>query len=98
MNTDLAIAIAAGLVLAAVVGGIAYFLLSKKVERERAQIRTEADRALAQANRGAEAKLREAAVESKERVLAAQAEFDKTVQARRQEISVLERRVLQKEE
>src|SRR5215831_3996546 len=98
MNTALAIAIAAGLVLAAVVTLIAYAALKKKVDRERSEIRSQADRALAEANRAADAKLREASVEAKERVLSAQAEFDKTVQTRRQEISALEKRVLQKEE
>jgi ribonuclease Y len=98
MNTELAIAIAAGLLVAAAATGIAYSLLRKKVERERSGIRVEANRALAEATRGAEAKLREAAVEAKERVLAAQAEFDKTVQARRLEVAALEKRVLQKEE
>ena len=98
MNTALAIAIAAGLVLAAVVTLIAYSALKKKVDRERSEIRSQADRALAEANRAADAKLREASVEAKERVLSAQAEFDKTVQTRRQEISALEKRVLQKEE
>src|SRR5262249_42984483 len=61
-------------------------------------IRTEADRVLAEAKRAAEAKQREASIEAKERVLAAQAEFDKGVQVRRQEIGALEKRVLQKEE
>jgi ribonuclease Y len=98
MNTDLAIAIAAGLILAAVATVIALVLLRKKVRVERAEIRTAADRALAEANRGADAKLREASVEAKERVLAAQAEFDKTVAVRRQEMSALEKRILQKEE
>ena len=98
MNKDLAIAIAVGFLLAAVLAVILYFLLRKKVERERREIRTEADRALAEASRAAEAKLREASIEAKERVLAAQTEFDRTVQARRQEIAGLEKRVAQKEE
>jgi ribonuclease Y len=98
MNKDLAIAIAVGFLLAAVLAVVLYFLLRKKVERERREIRTEADRALAEASRAAEAKLREASIEAKERVLAAQTEFDKTVQARRQEIAGLEKRVTQKEE
>ena len=98
MNKDLAIAIAVGFLLAAVLAVILYFLLRKKVERERREIRTEADRALGEANRAAEAKLREASIEAKERVLAAQTDFDKTVQARRQEIAGLEKRVTQKEE
>jgi ribonuclease Y len=98
MNKDLAIAIAVGFLLAAVLAVIWYFLLRKKVDRERAEIRTEADRALREAQKTAESKLREASIEAKERVLAAQAEFDKGVQVRRQEIAVLEKRVVQKEE
>src|SRR6266851_424715 len=98
MNTDLAIAIAAGFLLAAAISAVAYLSLRKSVERERRAIRTEADRILAEANRGGEAKLREASIEAKESVLAARAEFDKTIQARRQEVASLENRVLQKEE
>jgi ribonuclease Y len=98
MDTNVVIAIAAGLVIAAVVTGLAYAVLRKKVSAERAGIRKEADRALAEASRAAEAKLREAGIEAKEKVLAARAEFDKTVQASKQEIAQLEKRVLQKEE
>lgn len=98
MDTNVVIAIAAGLVVAAVVTGLAYAVLRKKVSGERAGIRREADRALAEASKAAEAKLREAGIEAKEKVLAARAEFDKTVQATRQEIAQLEKRVLQKEE
>ena len=98
MDTNVVIAIAAGLVIAAVVTGLAYAALRKKVAGERAGIRREADRALAEANRAAEAKLREAGIEAKEKVLAARAEFDKTVQASKQEIAQLEKRVVQKEE
>ena len=98
MSTDLAIAIAVGLVVAAAISGVAFLFLRKKVARERAGIRTEADRVLAEATRASEAKLREASIEAKESVLAARAEFDKTVQARRQEIAALEKRVVAKEE
>jgi ribonuclease Y len=98
MNTNLAIAIAAGLVLAAVLLAVGWILLKKRVERERQGIRTEADRALAEARKQAESKVREADIEAKEKVLAARVEFDKTVQARRQEIAALEKRVQQKEE
>jgi ribonucrease Y len=98
MNKDLAIAIAVGFLLAAVLAVIWYSLLRRKVDKERAAIRTEADRVLAEAKRAAEAKQREASIEAKERVLAAQAEFDKGVQIRRQEIAALEKRVVQKEE
>jgi ribonuclease Y len=98
MNTDLAIAIAAGVIVAAALFAVAYVTLRKKIDAERRHVRTEADRVLAEANRTAEAKLREASIEAKEKVLAARAEFDKTVQVRRQEIAALEKRVVQKEE
>jgi ribonuclease Y len=98
MNTEIAIAIAVGLVVAAVVAGIAYSVLRKKVRSEQAGIRTEADRIRVEAEKAAEAKLREAAIEAKESVLAARAEFEKTVQARRQETAALEKRLLSKEE
>ena len=98
MNTSIAIAVAAGLVVAAVLLALGYAFLRKKVEQERAGIRSEADKALADARKLAETKVREADIETKEKVLAARAEFDKTVQARRQEIAALEKRVQQKEE
>ncbi|HEY1250184.1 MAG TPA: ribonuclease Y [Thermoanaerobaculia bacterium] len=98
MNTSIAIAVVVGLVAAAVLLALGYLFLRKKVQQERAGIRTEADRALADARRLAETKVREADIEAKEKVLAARAEFDKTVQARRQEITALEQRVQQKEE
>jgi len=98
MNTSVVMAIASGLIAAAVVVAVGYLLVRKNVARERLGIRTEADRVLAEANRTAEAKLREAAIEAKEKVLAARVEFDKTVSARRQEIAALEKRVQQKEE
>src|SRR5258708_13577348 len=98
MDKDLAIAIAAGFLLAAAISVIAYIFLRKKLVAERKNIRGEADRVLAEANRGAEAKLREASIEAKEKVLAARAEFDKPIQVRRQEVTALENRVVQKEE
>ena len=59
MDKDLAIAIAAGFLLAAAISVIAYIFLRKKLVAERKNIRGEADRVLAEATRGAEAKLRE---------------------------------------
>ena len=97
MNTSVAIPIAAAIFATAVVV-VAYFLLKRQVARERAAIRSEADRVLAEATKASEARLRESAIEAKEKVLAAQLEFDKTVQARRQEIASLEKRLVQKEE
>jgi ribonuclease Y len=98
MNTSIAIAVAAGLIVAAVLLAVGYAVLRKKVKHERAGIRSEADRALAEAKRQGESKIREADIEAKEKVLAARVEFDKTVQTRRQEIAGLEKRVQQKEE
>ena len=97
MNTSVAIPIATA-ILATVVVMVAYFLLKRQVARERAAIRSEADRVLAEATKASEARLRESAIEAKEKVLAAQLEFDKTVQARRLEIASLEKRIVQKEE
>jgi ribonuclease Y len=98
MITTFAAAAAAGLILAAVLTAVGYFITKKKVERERLGIRAEADRALADARKQADSKIREADIEAKEKVLAARVEFDKTVQTRRQEIAALEKRVQQKEE
>jgi ribonuclease Y len=97
MDTSIAIPIAAAIV-AVVFALFAYFLLRAQVRRERAEIRVQADHVLADANKAAEARLREAAIEAKEKVLAAQAEFDRTIQARRQDVALLEKRVAQKEE
>ncbi|MDQ5873637.1 MAG: Rnase Y domain-containing protein, partial [Acidobacteriota bacterium] len=97
MNSSIAISIAMA-IMAVAFALLAYFLLRSQVKRERAAIREDADRALAEATRAGEARLREASVEAKERVLAAQVEFDRTVQARRQEVAALEKRVAQKEE
>ena len=98
MDSTFAIAIAVGLAVAGVIGGIAYATFKKKFETRGAAARAEAERVLADARKAAEAKLREASIEAKESVLAARAEFDKTVSARRQEIQALEKRVLAKEE
>ncbi|HEY6146933.1 MAG TPA: ribonuclease Y [Thermoanaerobaculia bacterium] len=98
MDTSFAIAVAVGLAVAGVVGGIAYATFKKKYATLEKAARVEADRVLAEATKAAEAKRREASIEAKEKVLAASAEFEKTVTARRQEIQVLEKRVLQKEE
>jgi ribonuclease Y len=98
MSTSLAIALAAGLLVAAVVGGIVFAVLRKKLVEERASIRKESERIRSEATKAADGKLREASIEAKEKVLAAQAEFDRTVQARRQEIAALERRIVSKEE
>jgi ribonucrease Y len=98
MSTSFAVAAAGGLVLAAILTAIGFFITRKKVAQERLGIRAEADRALGEARKQAESKIREADIEAKEKVLAARVEFDKTVQARRQEIAGLEKRVQQKEE
>jgi ribonucrease Y len=98
MSTSVATALAVGLAVAAIVGGFVIAVLRRKLVAERSAIRAEAERIRSEANKAAEAKLREASIEAKEKVLAARAEFDKTVQARRQEIAALEGRVVSKEE
>ena len=98
MSTSLAIAVAAGLLVAAAVGLVVFAVARKKLAEERTRIRGEAERIRSEAMRAAEAKQREASVEAKEKVLAARAEFEKSVAARRQEIGDLEKRVLSKEE
>jgi len=98
MNTSLAIAIAAGLAVAAVFGAIAFVMARRSLAGERASLRTEAERIRAEAGKAAESKLREATVEAKEKVLAARAEFEKSIAARRQEVAALENRVVSKEE
>jgi ribonuclease Y len=98
MSTTLAIAVAAGLLVAAAAGFIAFALSRKKLAAERSRIQGDAERIRSEATRTAEAKVREASIEAKEKVLAARAEFEKSVAARRQEIADLEKRVLSKEE
>ena len=55
MNTSVAIPIATA-ILATVVVLVAYFLLKRQVARERAAIRSEADRVLAEATKASEAR------------------------------------------
>ncbi len=98
MSTSLAIAIAAGLAVAAVFGAIAFVMARRSLAGERTALGTEAERIRAEAAKAAEGKLREASVEAKEKVLAARAEFEKSIAARRQEIAALENRVVSKEE
>jgi ribonucrease Y len=98
MSTSLAIAIAAGLAVAAVFGAIAFVMARRSLSGERSALRTEAERIRAEATKAAEGKLREASVEAKEKVLAARAEFEKSIAARRQEVAALESRVVAKEE
>ena len=65
MDSSFAIAIAVGLAVAGVVGGIAYATLKKKYATLEKAARVEADRVLADATKAAEAKRREASIEAK---------------------------------
>ena len=98
MESSFAIAIAIGLAVAGGIGGFAYVTLKKKFAVRQAAAKLEAERVLSDARKAADARLREASIEAKESVLAARAEFEKTVQVRRQEIQALEMRVVSKEE
>jgi hypothetical protein len=89
MNTSIAIAVAAGLVVAAVLLALGYAFLRKKVEHERKGIRAEADKAPADAKRTAETKVREADIEAKEEGPAAGPRVRQDRPGRRQEIAAL---------
>ncbi len=91
------------MILGALAGAVILAALWAMVYRKRAQVqieeaRRDALRIREDAERGAEARLKEAAVEAKEKVLAARAEFDKTSRERRDELKAAERRIQQKEE
>src|ERR1039457_2973657 len=79
MDSSFAIAVAIGLAVAGVIGGIAYVIFKKKFEGQGVAVKAEAERVLTDARKAAEAKLREASIEAKESVLAARAEFEETV-------------------
>jgi ribonuclease Y len=83
----------------AIVAGLAWAAVQKKrVAVQLEEARRNSERIVSDANRQAEAKLKEASLEAKERVLQARAEFDKTSRERRDEIKAIEKRIQQKEE
>ena len=95
---QIAIAVAVGLA-----GAIVFALLWAMVYRKRAaalveEARLAAQRIVGDANKSAEASIKEASLEAKEKLLQMRSEFDKQAQARREEMKNAERRLQQKEE
>ncbi len=86
-----------------VAGAIVLALLWAMVYRKRAEAQVEEARRTAQrivddANKSSEARVKEASLEAKEKLLQMRSEFDKQAQARREEMKNAERRLQQKEE
>ncbi len=92
------IAVAIGVVLAGI--GITVWTATqkKKVADKLADAETERVRIVETAKRDADARLKDAELQARERLLSAKAEFEKTSSGRRQELSEIEKRLLSKEE
>ncbi|HET7434534.1 MAG TPA: ribonuclease Y [Thermoanaerobaculia bacterium] len=85
----------AGAVILALLWGMVY---RKRAEAQLAESRATAERIVNDANKSAAARVKEADLEAKEKLLQMRSEFDKQAQQRRDEIKVVERRLQQKEE
>jgi ribonuclease Y len=93
--TAVLLGIIAGAVTAALVWGGVY---RKRGEAQLEEARRNADRLLADANKSAESRVKEADLEVKEKLLAMRSDFDRQAQQRREEMKNSERRLQQKEE
>lgn len=99
MNTiELIITLIRYLIVAALAGGVGYFVRKVIAEAKITSAEEEARRIIADANRDAEAKKREALLESKEEVHKLRSEVERESRERRQELQQLEKRLMQKEE
>jgi len=87
------VALAAGLILLVV--GV---LQKKRAGTLLGEAQRDVNRILEDARKSADAKVKEASLEAKEKVLLANAEFEKQAKDRREELKVSERRLVQKEE
>jgi ribonuclease Y len=85
----------AGAIAAALMWGVVY---RKRGEAQLEEARRNGDRIVADANKQAEARAKEADLESKEKLLQMRADFDRKVQQRNDELKNSERRLQQKEE
>ncbi len=86
-----------------ILGAVAAMLVQSVVYRKRVQAQLEearvsANRIVEDARKAAEARVREADLEAKEKLLQMRSEFDKQAQQRREEMKSTERRLQQKEE
>ncbi len=102
MTTGILIGVAIGLVIAVVAAFVAFkFGISYRKKIAEAQIGSaeeKAKRIIADAQKAAESKKREALVEAKDEIHKNRVEYEKEVRERRNEISRQERRIQQKEE
>jgi ribonuclease Y len=85
----------AGAIAAALMWGVVY---RKRGEAQLEEARRNGDRIVADANKQAEARAKEADLESKEKLLQMRSDFDRKVQQRNDELKNSERRLQQKEE
>jgi ribonuclease Y len=92
------IAVIAGIIVAAVATFLLNAVYRRRAEVQFAEARHNADRIVEDARKAAEARVREADLEAKEKLLQMRSEFDRQAQQRRDEIKSVERRLQQKEE
>ena len=85
----------AGAIAAALMWGVVY---RKRGEAQLEEARRSSDRIVADANKQAEARVKEADLEAKEKLLQMRSDFDRKVQQRNDELKNSERRLQQKEE
>jgi len=85
----------AGAIAAALMWGVVY---RKRGEAQLEEARRSSDRIVADANKQAEARIKEADLEAKEKLLQMRSDFDRKVQQRNDELKNSERRLQQKEE
>ncbi|HEV8434613.1 MAG TPA: ribonuclease Y [Thermoanaerobaculia bacterium] len=87
--------VVAGVIAAALMWGVVY---RKRGEAQLEEARRNSERIVADANKQAEARVKEADLEAKEKLLSMRSDFDRKVQQRNDELKSSERRLQQKEE
>ena len=87
--------VVAGVIAAALMWGVVY---RKRGEAQLEEARRNSERIVADANKQAEARVKEADLEAKEKLLQMRSDFDRKVQQRNDELKNSERRLQQKEE
>jgi ribonucrease Y len=96
--TDIGIAVAGAVVGAFILVALWRVVYRKRAEAQVVEAQRNADRVLDDARKAAEAKLKEADLEVKEKLLLMRSDFDRQAQQRREEMKNSERRLQQKEE
>jgi ribonuclease Y len=95
---DILISLAIGLTGAVVLALLWAMVYRKRAAAQLQDARRESERVLADATKSAAARVKEADLEAKEKLLQMRTEFDKQAQVRRDEMKSAERRLQQKEE